>query len=342
MQRTDFFYHLPDNLIAQHPPKLRTSSRLLFLDSQIGQVQDHQFTEFPDFISSQDLLIFNDTKVIPARLFGHKPTGGKVEILVERVLNNHSIIAQLRSSKSPKPQTHLYLEGDIKATITKRVDQFFELSFDDPRSVYEILQAVGHIPLPPYIQRSDDNQDIERYQTVYARHPGAVAAPTAGLHFDETMLTQLRNNGIRMGFVTLHVGAGTFSPMRVNDLNQHVMHSEYLEVSEDIFQAVHATRERGGKVIAIGTTAVRALETASQTGQLKPYQGDTCLFITPGYQFQTVDALLTNFHLPESTLLMLVCAFGGYQQVIDAYHHAVNQHYRFFSYGDAMFLHCLK
>lgn len=342
MLRTDFNYDLPESLIAQHPPEYRTSSRLLFLDSHTGNIQDCQFTAFPKFISPGDLLIFNDTKVIPARLFGHKPTGGKVEILVERVLNEHSIIAQVRASKSPKPHTPIYVDGDVKVTVTRRVDSFFELFFDDPRSVYDILQTVGHTPLPPYIQRSDDCQDTERYQTVYARHPGAVAAPTAGLHFDEAMLNQLTDAGVHTAFVTLHVGAGTFSPMRVNDLSQHVMHSEYVQVSTEVCQAVQAARERKGKVIAIGTTAVRALETASQEGELKPYQGDTRLFITPGYPFQTVDALLTNFHLPESTLLMLVCAFGGYQQVMNAYHHAVEQCYRFFSYGDAMFLHRLR
>lgn len=339
MQRTDFHFELPESLIAQYPCEPRTHSRLLRLDPDKSECQEYHFFDLPKFINQNDLLIFNDTKVIPARLFGQKPTGGKVEILVETVLDSQRILAQVRPSKSIKLNSYIELADGIRALAVERQDNFFILQFNDPRPVLEILQHIGHIPLPPYIQRPDTTQDSERYQTVYARHLGAVAAPTAGLHFDEKLLQQLREQGVQMGFVTLHVGAGTFAPIRVNDLSQHQMHREFLEVSPHVCEQIATTRQRGGRVIAVGTTCVRALETAAISGELKLYQGDTRLFITPGYEFRVVDVLITNFHLPESTLLMLVCAFAGQKEVLAAYRYAVQQQYRFFSYGDAMLLY---
>lgn len=338
MQRTDFTFDLPDNLIAQHPPTSRTSSKLLFIDPDTNKFKDLSFLEFPQLLNPKDLLVFNNTRVIPARIFGHKASGGKIEILLERILNKNQILAQIRASKTPKPNTDLYLDSDIKVTVLQQLDNFFKLEFHDTRSVYEILPEIGHIPLPPYIKRTDTPIDKERYQTIYASQLGAVAAPTAGLHFDTAMIKQIQNMGIETTFITLHVGAGTFSPIRVNDISQHTMHAEYLQVSQQVCEQIQATRARGGRVIAVGTTSVRALETATDNGIIKPYQGETRLFITPGYKFQSVDALLTNFHLPESTLLMLVSAFAGQKQVLAAYRHAVAQQYRFFSYGDAMFM----
>jgi S-adenosylmethionine:tRNA ribosyltransferase-isomerase len=338
MQRTDFYYDLPAHLIAQHPCASRTGSRLLYIDSHKGQFEDRHFVDFPSLLAPGDLLVFNDTRVIPARLLGQKSSGGKIEILVERVLDRHRILAQLRASRAPKPKTVVYLENEIKVIVLRRVEEFFELQFDDPRSVYDILQTIGRMPLPPYIKRSNTPIDSERYQTVYAQQPGAVAAPTAGLHFDQAMLEHIQTQGIETAFITLHVGAGTFSPIRVNDISQHTMHAEHLQVSPKVCEQVKATRARGGRVIAIGTTAVRALETASADGIIQPYEGETRLFITPGYRFISVDALLTNFHLPESTLLMLVCAFAEQSLILSAYRHAVAEQYRFFSYGDAMFV----
>ena len=338
MQRTDFKFNLPENLIAQYPSESRTGSRLLHVDSKSGQFQDIHFIYFPTLLAPGDLLVLNNTRVIPARLFGQKPSGGKIEILVERVLDENRVLAQLRASKPPKANTSLELEGDIKVSVLRRVDNFFELQFDNSCSVYDRLPKIGHIPLPPYIRRAANAIDQDRYQTVYAQQPGAVAAPTAGLHFDQAMLEQIQTLGVEIAFITLHVGAGTFAPVRVDDLRQHTMHAERLQVSAQVCDQVKATRARGGRVIAVGTTCVRALETASADGNITPYDGETRLFITPGYQFRSVDALLTNFHLPESTLLMLTCAFGGTDQVLAAYRHAVAQQYRFFSYGDAMFL----
>ncbi len=338
MQRTDFTYKLPEHLIAQYPTESRTGSRLLYIKPDSNQLKDYQFIDFPSFLLPNDLVIFNNTRVIPARLFGQKSSGGKIEILIERILDDKKVLVQLRSSRSPKPGARLHLEGEINAIVLQRVDNFFELAFDDPRPVDEILEIAGHIPLPPYIERNDTVTDLSRYQTVYAEQNGAVAAPTAGLHFDQTMLEKIAKMGIETAFVTLHVGAGTFSPMRVNDISQHIMHAEHLHVSAQICEQIKATRARGGRVVAIGTTTVRALETASADGIIKPYDGETRLFITPGYKFRSVDAMLTNFHLPESTLLMLVCAFAGQSRVLAAYQHAIAQEYRFFSYGDAMFL----
>ncbi|WP_353571698.1 tRNA preQ1(34) S-adenosylmethionine ribosyltransferase-isomerase QueA [Candidatus Albibeggiatoa sp. nov. BB20] len=342
MHRSDFHFDLPESLIAQFPSKSRTASRLLHLETEANQIQDLQFTDFPCLLKPNDLLVFNNTRVMPARLYAHKATGGKVEILIERLLDNKRVLAQVRASKSPKPETELLLEDGTSLTVVQRVEQFFELRFNTEQDIQQILQAVGHIPLPPYIKRDDGEQDLNRYQTVYAKHLGAVAAPTAGLHFDDNILQQIEQKGIQTAFVTLHVGAGTFSPVRVDDIAQHKMHSEWLTVSESVCEQIQETRRKGGRVIAIGTTSVRALESAAHSGEIQPFTGDTRIFITPGYEFKVVDALLTNFHLPESTLLMLVSAFAGYEQVLAAYHHAVAQQYRFFSYGDAMFMQRLK
>lgn len=340
MQRQQFHYHLPQQLIAQSPTLRRVESRLLVLGEKPGQYQDTHFAQLPEFIHPGDLLILNDTRVIPARLTGTKTeTGGKVEVLVERIEDEHCVWAQLRASKAPKTGTRIVLEQELHCQVLGRRDDMFHLRFDGPRPVMELIEQYGHVPLPPYIQHSDTNQDRERYQTVYAKHPGAVAAPTAGLHFDQALLQRLEHQGVGIDTLTLHVGAGTFQPVRVDNILEHRMHPEHVTVSESLCQRIHQTRQQGGRVIAVGTTVVRALESATQTGALAPFSGDTSIFIYPGYRFQVVDGLLTNFHLPESTLLMLVCAFGGYQAVMAAYRHAVQENYRFFSYGDAMLLH---
>lgn len=337
MQRRDFHYDLPDELIAQHPPEVRGASRLLCLGE--GSVpEDRRFEELPDLLRPGDLLVFNDTRVIPARLFGVKSTGGKVEVLVERVLDEHRVLVQVRASKPLRAGGLLMLEGQVEAEALGRHDDLFELRFNEPRSVFAILEKIGRMPLPPYIARAAEREDSERYQTVYARRPGAVAAPTAGLHFTDPLLAQINAMGVQTAFVTLHVGAGTFQPVRSEHVEDHRMHSEYVEVSATVCEQVRATRARGGRVIAVGTTAVRSLESASRSGSIQPFQGDTDIFIYPGYRFISVDVVITNFHLPESTLLMLVCAFGGYQRVMAAYRHAIEQRYRFFSYGDAMFV----
>jgi S-adenosylmethionine:tRNA ribosyltransferase-isomerase len=338
MKKSDFNYHLPEELIAQTPLPVRHASRLLCLDKKKGELADKQFSDFIDLINSRDLLVFNDTKVIPARMFGAKASGGKVEILIERVLDEHHAIAHVRASKSPKEGALINLDGGYQCEVQGRADDLFRLEFKADKPLLELLEQIGHIPLPPYISRVDDESDVNRYQSVFAKHAGAVAAPTASLHFDLAMMEKIKAKGIATAFVTLHVGSGTFQPVRVDDLSQHIMHKEYFNVSSEAVDAVRQAKARGGRVVAIGTTAVRALESASKTGQIKPGLGDTDLFITPGYQFNSVDAMLTNFHLPESTLLMLIAAFAGYQPVMGAYQHAIKQGYRFFSYGDAMFL----
>lgn len=338
MQLSDFNYELPPELIAHQPLAQRTASRLLVVDGASGQLSDKQFSDLPDLLQAEDLLVFNDTRVIPARLHGKKSTGGKVEVLIERVLDTQHVLAHVRASKAPKKGACLLLESAIKAEMIGRDGDLFHLRFISERPVLELLEAYGHIPLPPYIERPDESSDRERYQTVYARNPGAVAAPTAGLHFDNTLLNTIAAKGIATTTVTLHVGAGTFQPVRINDLSQHIMHAEYAEVSEATCKAVADCKARGGRVIAVGTTSVRSLESAAQSGVLKPFQDETRLFITPGYQFNVVDAMVTNFHLPESTLLMLVSAFSGHETIRTGYHHAINNAYRFFSYGDAMFL----
>jgi S-adenosylmethionine:tRNA ribosyltransferase-isomerase len=336
MQRSDFHFELPAELIAQRPADNRGDSRLLLLDGATGELSDRQFSHLPELLQPGDLLIFNDTRVIPARLYGAKVSGGKVEVLVERILEDHKVVAHLRASKSPKPGSWLVLENDIDVKVLGRYEELFELQFPGP--VLELLERYGRMPLPPYIEREAAESDSERYQTVYANRPGAVAAPTAGLHFDEAMLQHLEQSGVEKAWVTLHVGAGTFQPVRADDIRDHVMHSEYVEVPPETVEAVRWTRQRGGRVVAVGTTVVRSLESAARLGELEPFKGETDIFIYPGYRFRVVDALITNFHLPESTLLMLVSAFAGYAETLTAYRHAVAQRYRFFSYGDAMFV----
>lgn len=335
MRVADFQFDLPDELIARYPLAERSASRLLVLDGADGSLQHEHFATLPDYLRAGDLLVFNNTRVIPARLFAQKESGGKAEVLVERVLDEHRVLAHVRASKAPKPGSRLLLERG-SALMLARHDALFELEFDQP--VLPLLEQIGHMPLPPYIDRADELSDRERYQTVYAEHAGAVAAPTAGLHFDRSMLEQLAGMGVDTAFVTLHVGAGTFQPVRVEQLEDHQMHREWLEVSQTVVDAVQRCRARGGRVVAVGTTSVRSLETAAKSGELKPYSGDTNIFIYPGCRFNVVDALVTNFHLPESTLLMLVSAFAGYSATMHAYQQAVAGQYRFFSYGDAMFI----
>ncbi len=336
MQRTDFSYQLPQELIAQQPLSERGASRLLVLSGETGRVEDSHFSRLPQLLGSEDLLVINDTRVIPARLHGHKNTGGAIECLIERVESVDVALAHLRASKSPKPGVTIRFDGGAEAWVGAREGGLFRLRFDRP--IQPFLESHGHVPLPPYIDRSDTEDDRDRYQTVYADRPGAVAAPTAGLHFDSDMLDRLGEMGVARSRVTLHVGAGTFQPVRTDDIRDHRMHPEYLEVDDTLCQAVAATRERGGRVVAVGTTVVRSLETAAIDGGLKPWRGLSDLFIYPGFKFKVVDAMLTNFHLPESTLLMLVCAFAGQDETLAAYRHAVEQRYRFFSYGDAMFV----
>ena len=337
MQLSDFDYHLPEQLIAQAPLAERNASRLLLVDPFKDEFTDKGFTDLPGLLESGDLLVFNDTRVIPARLFGHKQSGGKVEILVERVLDDETLLAHIRASKAPRPGTRLVLENHIECVMQAREGDLFVLHQGD-KPWLELLEQYGHVPLPPYIQRADADSDRERYQTVYATKPGAVAAPTAGLHFDDSMLDTLHQQGVRSTQVTLHVGAGTFQPVRGDDIDSHVMHAEWFEVSASVVDTINQTREQGGRVIAVGTTVVRSLETAVATGKLLPMRGESKLFIKPGYHFKVVDAMLTNFHLPKSTLLMLVSAFAGTGLMREAYAHAVTQQYRFFSYGDAMYI----
>jgi len=338
MQRSDFQYDLPETQIATHPGKERSASRLLYIDPARDVLRDARFQDFPGMLVPGDLLVFNDTRVIPARLLGIKESGGRVEVLVERITGEHEVLAHVRASKSPGPGTRLILDEGLTVEVKGRVDDLFRLEFPAGQSVMQHLQVHGHVPLPPYIKRADEPADHERYQTVYARVPGAVAAPTAGLHFDVGMMQRLAARGIDMAFVTLHVGAGTFQPVRVENLAEHVMHYEYYEVSDATSNRIAETRRNGGRVVAVGTTVVRSLESAARDGVPAASHGETNLFITPGYRFQCVDALLTNFHLPESTLLMLVSAFAGYQRTMSAYRHAIDAGYRFYSYGDAMFI----
>jgi S-adenosylmethionine:tRNA ribosyltransferase-isomerase len=336
MRVADFNFELPDALIARHPLAQRQGSRLLSLDGPTGALAHRQFSDLLEYLRPGDLMVFNNTRVIPARLFGQKASGGKLEVMVERVLDNRRVLAHVRSSKSPKPGSSILIDGGAEATMLARHDALFELGFNE--DVLPLLERVGHMPLPPYIDRPDDSADRERYQTVYAERAGAVAAPTAGLHFDQPLLAAIRAKGVEIAFVTLHVGAGTFQPVRVEKIEDHHMHNEWLEVTQEVVDAVAACRARGGRVIAVGTTSVRSLESAARDGQLKPFSGDTDIFIYPGRPFHVVDALVTNFHLPESTLLMLVSAFAGYPQTMAAYATAIAEGYRFFSYGDAMFI----
>lgn len=334
---SDFHFELPPELIASYPLAERSASRLLCLEGSTGAISHRYFTDLLDLVTDKDLLVLNNTKVIPARLFGNKESGGQVEMLVERILDNHRVLAHLRVSKTPRLQSYLLFQG-IRFEVLGRVEDLFELRCADERTVLEIIEAIGAIPLPPYFQREPEESDKERYQTVYAEHKGSVAAPTAGLHFDTAMFTKLAEKGVEIAYLTLHVGAGTFAPVRVEKLSEHRMHSEYIQVSAAVCEKVKAAKARGGRIIAVGTTSARSLETASRSGEIQPFSGNTDIFIYPGFEFNCVDALITNFHFPRSTLLMLVSAFAGYEHIMAAYQDAVKQSYRFFSYGDAMFL----
>ena len=343
MKTSDFAFELPEQLIAKYPTEQRTASRLLHLDGVTGALGHHAFTDMLQFVDAGDLLIFNNTRVIPARLLGQKSTGGKVEVLVERMLDDHRVLAHVRASKSPKPGATLLLENAIEATMLGRHDALFELSFAGEKTVLELLEAHGHMPLPPYIDRPDEDSDKERYQTVYNEKPGAVAAPTAGLHFDNAILAKLKAKGVQTEFVTLHVGAGTFQPVKVDNVEEHVMHAEYAEVPETVVAAIKATKAAGKRVIAVGTTSMRSLESAAKKADetdelIVPFYEDTSIFIYPGFTFKVVDAMFTNFHLPESTLMMLISALAGQDSVMHAYAEAIKHEYRFFSYGDSMFI----
>jgi len=345
MRRQDFFYDLPDALIARAPAAERRGSRLLCLDGASGSLSHRQFPDLLDLVAPGDLMVFNNTRVIPARVFGQKATGGQVEILVERVLDSRHVLAHTRASKAPKVDSIVILQDGTQVKMVARHDALFEWAFLGEESALDVLERIGHMPLPPYIDRADELADRERYQTVYSQEQGAVAAPTAGLHFDELMLEQLRAKGVQIAFVTLHVGAGTFQNMRADNILEHQMHSEFMQVSQEVCDLVHATKAAGKRVVAVGTTSERSLESAAQgylkaehKGKIYPYEGETSIFIYPGYKFAVVDALVTNFHLPESTLIMLVSAFAGYRHTFAAYKAAVAEQYRFFSYGDAMFI----
>lgn len=339
MRRQDFHYELPEELIAQTPAPERSASRLLSLDGHTGALADRRFSELPDLLQPGDLLVFNDTRVIKARLHGRKPTGGRVEVLVERLTAPAHALAQVAPARNQRAGGRILLgDGSELEILGRRPDGLFELRLSGGEGFEALLERCGEVPLPPYIERQAGEADLERYQTVYARTPGSVAAPTAGLHFDHALLARLRAAGHQFAWVTLHVGAGTFLPVRVDSLSEHRMHSEAIEVSGATCQAVAAARAEGRRVVAVGTTSVRALEGAAVNGGLRPQRTETALFITPGFRFQVVDALITNFHLPESTLLMLVSAFAGRERVLAAYRHAVEARYRFFSYGDAMLM----
>ncbi|MCK5817958.1 MAG: tRNA preQ1(34) S-adenosylmethionine ribosyltransferase-isomerase QueA [Psychromonas sp.] len=343
MKVSDFSFHLPESLIARYPIPDRSASRLLYLNGDSGKLTHLNFKHIIDLIDKNDLLVLNDTRVIPARLFGYKATGGKIEVLVERVLDDKSFLAHIRSSKSPKPGCKLHLENSVDAVMVARQGSLFVIHIDDKRTVLEVLEDIGHMPLPPYIDRPDDDSDKERYQTVYNKHPGAVAAPTAGLHFDEPLLSSLKAKGVDFAFVTLHVGAGTFQAVKVNNIHDHHMHSELTQVNREVIDKINATKARGGRVIAVGTTSVRSIESMAKASKNKdntlcPYFEETDIFIYPGYQFELIDAMITNFHLSRSTLLMLVSAFSGKENIDTAYQIAIQEKYRFFSYGDAMFL----
>ena len=337
MKTSDFGFELPDELIARFPMAERSASRMLCLNADDGALDHKIFRDIENLLQPGDLLVFNNTRVIPARIYGQKASGGKLEALIERVLDQHHVLAHLKSSRSPKPGQMIQLAGaDVE--VIGRQGALFELHFKDERPVLDILEEQGEMPLPPYMDREEQEEDKERYQTVYAEKEGAVAAPTAGLHFDDPLMERLKAKGIEFGFVTLHVGAGTFQPVKVDDVTEHEMHAEYVEVDETLCEQVRAARARGNRVVAVGTTSVRSLESASQSGEIQPFYDDTRIFIYPGYEFKSVDALITNFHLPESTLIMLVSAFAGKSHVMNAYEVAVQERYRFFSYGDCMFI----
>jgi len=334
MQKSDFNYQLPNELIARYPLDNRVDSRLLVVDDK--ELSNQVFSDLPSLLKAGDLLVFNNTRVIAARLFGHKITGGKLEILLERVIDDTHALAHIRCSKSPKAGAKIILNDGYSCHVEGREGDLFQLRFAD--SIDTVLAAIGHMPLPPYIDREDESLDEERYQTVFSLQPGAVAAPTAGLHFDQPLLAEMSQMGVDFAYVTLHVGSGTFQPVREENLDDHIMHKEWLTVSAEVVAKIKQTQNNGGRVIAVGTTAMRCLESAAKSGELMPFEGDTDLFIRPGYRFNVVNAMVTNFHLPESTLLMLVSAFSGYKRMKSVYQHAIEHKYRFFSYGDAMFL----
>jgi S-adenosylmethionine:tRNA ribosyltransferase-isomerase len=338
MKTEDFDFVLPPHLIAQHPTTQRNASRLLYLDAISGELTDKTFLDLSSYVSKNDLLIFNDTRVIKARLFGHKASGGNVEVFIERVLNDHEVHALIRASRSPKAGSVLRLANAIDVEVIGRNDDLFHLKFLSQTPVLDLVDQYGNLPLPPYITHNADSTDETRYQTVFAKNAGAVAAPTAGLHFDEEMLSQLKQKGVQIAYVTLHVGAGTFQPVKVDNIAEHKMHSEVYHIPDTTVKLIKQTQTAGGKVIAVGTTVLRALESAAQSGELVAGSQETNIFITPGFTFKVIDCLLTNFHLPKSTLLMLVSAFAGFEPIKKAYQHAIEKEYRFFSYGDAMLL----
>ena len=338
MRTTEFDFYLPPELIAQFPTKVRSASRLLRLNGNNGLISDEHFIDIAKFVDAGDLLVFNNTKVIKARLVGQKQSGGAIEALIERVIDTHHVLAHIRASKSPKAGTRLIFAHTFEAEVEARQDDLFLLRIDSTQPILDLLETYGALPLPPYITHAADEFDDERYQTVFAKDPGAVAAPTAGLHFDEDVIKGLIAQGVNVAYVTLHVGAGTFQPVRVDNISDHKMHSELYSVPAETLALIQATKAAGKKVTAIGTTALRALESASRSGALVAGNGETDIFITPGYQFKVVDRLLTNFHLPKSTLLMLVSAFAGLENIQKAYQHAIAQKYRFFSYGDVMLI----
>lgn len=342
MKTSDFDFYLPESLIAQHPTPDRSASRLLYLNGTTGSVSDHSFTDLPDFLNPGDLIVFNNTRVIKARLFGEKSTGGQVEVMIERVLDTHRALAQIRASRSPKVGSKLKLANAFEVAVLARHDDLFELHVLSESPILELLEKYGALPLPPYITHTATKEDETRYQTVFSQHLGAVAAPTAGLHFTDGILEKIRQNGVGVAYVTLHVGAGTFQPVRVDNIAEHKMHGEIYVIPEETADAIRATKQNGGKIIAVGTTVLRALESAAQLATpselIKTGQNETHIFITPGFGFKIIDRLFTNFHLPKSTLLMLVSAFAGFDKIKKAYAHAIEKKYRFFSYGDAMLL----
>lgn len=338
MKLTDFYYKLPNELIARYPTKQRSASRLLCLNCNTGEIQHQHFGDLINFLTPKDLLVFNNSRVIPARLYGIKDTGGQIELLIERILDKFHCLAHTKASRAPKPGSTLNLENAVTVKVLNRHDDLFKLEFPTAHPVIKTLNSFGHIPLPPYIDRAAEAIDQERYQTIYAKYDGSVAAPTAGLHFDEKLLKKIKNKGVKSAFVTLHVGAGTFQPVKTDDITQHKMHTELIQVTNGVCRQIQQIKQSGGRVIAVGTTSIRCLETAAQNEIIKPFFGETDIFIYPGYKFQCVDAMITNFHLPESTLLMLVSAFAGRENIMHAYHEAIAKKYRFFSYGDAMFI----
>jgi len=338
MHINDYDYTLPKALIAQYPMAHRTDSRLLHLNRLSGVVADRQFEDLLKLLNPGDLLVLNNSKVMPARLYGHKATGGKVELLLERVINPIEVLAHLKVSKALKAGGVIALSETLQLVMQAREGALYHLKLEGADNIFPVMDQYGHIPLPPYMGREDELSDQLRYQTVYARHDGSVAAPTAGLHFTHELLVQLRHKGVQIAELTLHVGAGTFQPIKVDDISQHIMHHEWIDVPASICECITQTKKQGGKVIAVGTTTVRSLETAALSGKLRPYQGETDIFIYPGFNFQVIDGMLTNFHLPCSTLLLLVSAFASRDKILASYQHAIEQQYRFFSYGDAMLI----